>query len=1193
MAEKPVKANLFRFVTLRNPQLIEEKDKEPGFVIHPDESSSPFYSAVEGKPDEDKPVLLQAVSDNFGAFKTRTKLKDTYKDLYYFSSWLMRNKNALTYKSIVDNINEAVELTSSEEIESVWENLIYQTVNRTSVYVREACIQLLIANKFLAEFLQFADGKDVDYEFKEEELKDFTRRAHAKVVISNVLFSSEKSSEKPKHRSSSKSDLHEIAITGAEYNRVQYEKAITELKKIEAQFKKDNREAYETALVAHQASVKSLIDATTPTIVEITDEFGNVTSVKTYPDLELPVFDFDEKTVIDDKYLLDKVSEDTINILKTNQLDGFTDFSNIYSGINKLKKDELNIIFKSKQALKPKPVTVRGASFRTGSTPAVAPYCFSSALQVSATGNTIIGMKLTTDYQNPLITDATFQVKYDGTGTVKNGLSVNNITSLNNVIKTHFVFENLPMANGSQLTFSGQFTLNNGITYTFSVTGIVQGHPFDPRKTLLAFKGCAELKDGETGNDNTESLADAPVYGVTSLGIADFRRVEQEVCCYVPGEVSHIENIMAREFKERSTRSLVSSEITDERSEERELENLTDTTTTERNEMQSEVAAVLNEDESESFGANASVSSTYNGANGSTTLNAGAGFDTATANSSSNSNSQAQTYAQEVTERAMERIVQKTQTKRTSRILKEFEENNSHGFDNRKGDKHISGVYRWVDKIYKNQLINYGKRLMYEFAIPEPSKFFKEAIIKNVEDGTADSAVILPTAPEHPSVHGMNSAFDLDGEYQTIAAHYNAEVTAMPEDVIKISHSFSQSNDGDSESAGSSQSGNGEIEIPEGYAVISYDGYLLTSKTGASGYAGNADNSSQITVEKKRFNVSEIYGYAFRRYHLHNDELDIRNVLAYSFSSWVIGGHALNLEVECKFTVEAQQQWQNETYNAIMEAYEEKLRLYNEAMQVNEVIPEDATEKLRFNPLENRALEKRELKRIAIELLALQKGHVTSKDNYSYENDIAKVHTSEELQKHLATVKFFEQAFDWEIMSYIFYPYFYADEANWKELFQQQEAADPIFQSFLQSGMARTVVPVRKGFEDAVNWYMITGEMWNGEGLVVDQDNDLYVSVAEEMQTVEGEVEKAWETRLPTSLTVIQAGAIGLNVQGLPCNSDCETGSLFDSDENQNPIGQLETLIGGDNTDVQDQIDELSETLDTLKDKVEEEHPEA
>jgi hypothetical protein len=64
---------------------------------------------------------------------------------------------------------------------------------------------------------------------------------------------------------------------------------------------------------------------------------------------------------------------------------------------------------------------------------------------------------------------------------------------------------------------------------------------------------------------------------------------------------------------------------------------------------------------------------------------------------------------------------------------------------------------------------------------------------------------------------------------------------------------------------------------------------------------------------------------------------------------------------------------------------------------------------------------------------------------------------------------------------------------------------------------------------------METGELWEGQGLVVAEDSDLYISVSEEMQTVDGEVEREWETRVPTSLTIVQAESASLIEGGLPC----------------------------------------------------------
>ncbi len=98
--------------------------------------------------------------------------------------------------------------------------------------------------------------------------------------------------------------------------------------------------------------------------------------------------------------------------------------------------------------------------------------------------------------------------------------------------------------------------------------------------------------------------------------------------------------------------------------------------------------------------------------------------------------------------------------------------------------------------------------------------------------------------------------------------------------------------------------------------------------------------------------------------------------------------------------------------------------------------------------------------------------------------------------------------------------------------------------------MARVIVTVRPGFEEAVNWFMKTGQVWNG-GQVTTLDDPLFISIVEELRTTTGTVEETWESRVPTSLTVIQAGSLGLEVtQALPCDDDCKDYKLFDSDGN-------------------------------------------
>ena len=227
-------------------------------------------------------------------------------------------------------------------------------------------------------------------------------------------------------------------------------------------------------------------------------------------------------------------------------------------------------------------------------------------------------------------------------------------------------------------------------------------------------------------------------FGVRNIGIADYKKVVSQVCCYDAGEVSHIENIMAKELRSKETERVHKSEVTTTTEQTNESENFHDTTSTERFEMQTEVAKILQENES--FAANASVG--YSGFG----FSANIGANYATSTSKEESNRQAVNYAKDITQKATEKIVSRLRTEKVTKITDEFKEKNVHTFDNTKGINHISGVFRFVNSIYKNQIYNYGKRLMYEFMIPQPSKLHKLGMEQNKSN---PNAVFLqkPTDP--------------------------------------------------------------------------------------------------------------------------------------------------------------------------------------------------------------------------------------------------------------------------------------------------------------------------------------------------------------------------------------------------------------------------------------------------------------
>ena len=81
------------------------------------------------------------------------------------------------------------------------------------------------------------------------------------------------------------------------------------------------------------------------------------------------------------------------------------------------------------------------------------------------------------------------------------------------------------------------------------------------------------------------------------------------------------------------------------------------------------------------------------------------------------------------------------------------------------------------------------------------------------------------------------------------------------------------------------------------------------------------------------------------------------------------------------------------------------------------------------------------MKRICVELMAEQCNLQFAKDHYhaiNPETCISAVNASKELQTHVEIVRFFEQVFDWDLMAYTLYPYFYADKKDWKDLFQER-----------------------------------------------------------------------------------------------------------------------------------------------------------
>ena len=83
---------------------------------------------------------------------------------------------------------------------------------------------------------------------------------------------------------------------------------------------------------------------------------------------------------------------------------------------------------------------------------------------------------------------------------------------------------------------------------------------------------------------------------------------------------------------------------------------------------------------------------------------------------------------------------------------------------------------------------------------------------------------------------------------------------------------------------------------------------------------------------------------------------------------------------------------------------------------------------------------------------------------------------------------------------------------------------DPEFEKFIQAGFARANVPVRPGFEGALEHFLATGKVWNG-GPLPGMSSPTFLPLATEIQeslgkTAGDEVKYGgpWMVKVPTNL---------------------------------------------------------------------------
>lgn len=1165
---------LFRFATMRNPELSDPKNKERRFIFRD-------YNTQKGKidPRVEAGESLQKIFQNPSTISgfnilTEEDLKSGYAPFYEYAVWVARNKATATKEEFDKKIKACKTANGIPTVDyRIWDNLVYQVVTQKEFYAKELIMQILHLYHILSV-----------YDFTEEAYQDVVK---AKVVLPKELFKISQSGTTGTSGSTTtqRTAYNDKAMKFAEatVNLKANEALADSLSKLEKAYKKQYDEAYKTTYAQYQNEVKPLLKSLQKDTAEadrkkqilenrinyltqlsvadpekfyanseldmelhrIKDEIMQIT----VPETEIPDFEFSYKTPEIDAAILGRTLsvQDQNTLLRlfgassvTEALSGITTFDELSQNLTQNTQVQQQTVLNNTVLNQQVSANVGGVVVPVSNSVnsnGWIPY----SVKTADIGNNAWYIMLTIDGFTHNIVSGSYKVTINGTD-----ISSTNI--IQNTNGVHSLFYNGTTIPASQTTNSngfvlqGEVVLNDGNTYLLNVTLVRDPNELNRILKQNVFKGDAALTlkqppvtepenpqnpENPTTPTPTPNPANTEVFipsgfGMKNIGVADYLKVEQSLQGYVEGEVAHIENVMARERREKATKKTSKSEITTVESSDSEKEQLRDTSSTERFEMQNEIAKAMQQ--TKDAHAEAHVDGSYGG------INFGVSGGFATHNSKEENTKQAMTQAKEITQKATDKIVTKVHKERTEKMIEEFEETNIHEFDNRRGDKHVVGVYRWVDKVFKNQIYNYGKRMMFEFMIPEPARLHTLGmrISKNIEN-----SLIKPVDPRESIVHQIKDFTSLDGSSgDTVLKYwsgiYGVEIDNYPSSEIYLSKGFAYGRDlvPDVGATAASTSAVGlqkDIEIPDGYAAKSY-----IIKGGGKQYQGslvNAAIGNQHVLSNELSNVFSSSGSL----------IGMSNIVPVSISTDRFYSFEANIVITCELTKEGKIKYLQAVFNKIIAAYEKAKAKYEQDLAA---VKAQGVEIKGSNPGFYRQIENAILRRNCISYMINQdplaaltfgkdKYYRTNSSEESFLNTEIKLDST--LDRYTAFVKFMEQAFEWEIMSYYFYPYYWGNRNNWDKMYQFDDN-DATFRAFMQSGMARVIVTVRPGFEEAVRHFMSTGQIWNG-GEVPVIDDPMFLSIVDEMRKTEGEkYGKAWASRVPTALTILQAQSIGLNV---------------------------------------------------------------
>jgi len=637
---------------------------------------------------------------------------------------------------------------------------------------------------------------------------------------------------------------------------------------------------------------------------------------------------------------------------------------------------------------------------------------------------------------------------------------------------------------------------------------------------------------------------------VLGAGLREMHVVKQHIRRYQASEIARIENILTGETREHSQKHSLSTETDTFVQTVDTTESSKELDTNDKTSISSEADDQLKTDTKVDGGVHAQ----YSGPSYKLNADLTASYDRADETTQKYS---AQT-AKEVTQKSATKVTDQVTQSQTTKIKQLLVDRELQKFDNSKGQKNFVGIYQWIEKVYLSQVFNLGRHLLIDITVPEPGAnllalatqssqltpsptqphplgtILVDAQGRPVLDQFGRQQLDKPLGPLDLSENPADANF-----YGKWVGLYGATGVTPPPLLSKTYTKGSASDFKDDNDKQATDS----IQIDDGY-----EGTLVTlTVSGARNDNPSGDVWTALAIGNALIRLfypggpggdpaqtaSTTAGFAPH----------VTGTVAYTIFGRQYDQMVANIEIQALRTVAAFEAWQLATYEKIVAAYKNLETAYETALANQQMATQTVGPLGAANPDANRASERQELKRSCIaifdnsnatvagsEVMALNPQIVATPDPSQPQLPEPVLATAQSLG---ARVRWFEQAFEWENIAYVLYPYYWGRRELWLQRFRLGND-DPLFLNFLQAGYARVVVPVRIGFEQAVQFYLNTGLPWLGGDLPVVGDssqNPLYLDVAEEIKALTGGGEEGdldvpvgdpWEYVLPTTTIILR-----------------------------------------------------------------------